>query len=39
MSGWRHPKKKANDSSRNIANNINFSACSHDLVVECILYP
>nr|DAX95400.1 MAG TPA: hypothetical protein [Caudoviricetes sp.] len=35
----RHPKKKANDSSRNIANNINFSACSHGPAVECNLYP
>nr|DAK30838.1 MAG TPA: hypothetical protein [Caudoviricetes sp.] len=31
--------RNKNASRTSTQNNVNLSACSHDLVVECILYP
>lgn len=39
MNGLKPQRRNKNDSSRNIANNVNISACSHGPAVECNLYP
>nr|DAT24242.1 MAG TPA: hypothetical protein [Caudoviricetes sp.] len=39
MKWWKPQRKNKSGLNRNIANSSHLSACSHDLVVECILYP